>query len=187
MYFLPVFGQYTFHKLVYLEFPMIRFTGVLPTDSCFYVTGTFSDTISPLRTGTFLGKIDLQGELTNISMIKHSDRLYFNDFADLNANHDGNLFTVGIVNDTAGSVKGTLYIYNLEGDTISTFEFRSPLYPNENHVWAKEIIQKSNGNYVIANNHWAVNPNSNDDNDLSLLSINSDFQIIFYKTFGTNV
>ena len=187
MYLLPVFGQYTFHKLVYLEFPMIRFTGVFPTDSCFYISGTFTDTISPLRTGTFLSKMDLQGELANISTIKHPDRLYFNDFADLKVNNEGNLYTVGIVNDTAGSVKGILYIYDLEGDTISTFDFRSPLYPDENHIWAKEVLQKSNGNYVIANNHWALNPNSNDDNDLTLLSVTSDFQTIFFKTFGTKI
>jgi hypothetical protein len=183
---LTLCGQDTFHKLIYLGFPMTRFTSILPTDSCFYVTGTFSDSIPPLTTGALLGKIDLQGELVSLKTVKHPDRFYFNDFADLLVNHHGNLFTAGIVNDTAQSVKGILYFYNHEGDTISTFIFRNPLYPNENHVYPKETLQKENGDYVVLNIHWAVNPNSSDDNDLSLLVIDSSLDVLLYKTYGTS-
>jgi hypothetical protein len=179
-------GQPTFHKLVYLEFPVERFTAVLPTDSCYYVTGTFTDSISPVRTGVLLGKIDLQGELVGIKTLKHPDMLFFNDFADLLVNQQGNLFTVGVVNDEPYSIKSTLYIYTHEGDTVKTFDYRSPLYPDDNHVWAKEILQRENGDYVMFNIHWALTPNNDDDNDLSLLAIDSSFEIEFYQTYATS-
>jgi hypothetical protein len=178
-----VVGQDTFHKLIYLEFPVNRFTSVLPTDSCYYVTGTFTDSISPVRTGVLLGKLDLQGELQNVKTVKHPDRLYFNDFSDLLENQQGNLFTVGVVNDAPQSVKGILYIYNHQGDTISTFDYRSPLFPDVNFVAPKEALQAENGNYLIANNHWA---DTEADNDLSLLAIDSTFNVVFYKVFGTS-
>jgi hypothetical protein len=175
-------GQDTFHKLIYLEFPSTRFSSVFPTDSCFYVTGTFTDSISPVRTGVLLGKLDLEGKLLDIKTVKHSDMLFFNDNCDLAVNHSGQMFFVGSVNDEPGSNNAIIYLYDENGDTIQTKKFNSILYPEFDFVLPFAAKSNPSGDYAILNSHDAdSNPQ---DIDISLLVIDSSLEIKNYKRYG---
>ncbi|GIV35523.1 MAG: hypothetical protein KatS3mg031_3058 [Chitinophagales bacterium] len=173
-------GQNTFHKLIYTDFPLVRFTAVLPTDSCYYFTGTFVDTISPLRTGAMFGKIDLNGELLLLKVIKHPDILYFNDLGDLFSTAQGNLVNVGIKDDFYA--RAILYLYNQEGDTILTKEYLSILYPKQTWLVPKAVRIKPDGGFIILIGHESLAYN---DFDISLLILDSEYNILHYKAYGT--
>lgn len=175
-------GQDTFHKLIYLEFPATRFSSVLPTDSCYYVTGTFTDSISPVRAGVLFTKLDLNGEVLTLSTIKHPDMMFSNDYCDLGVNPYGQTFFVGSVNDEPGSTNAIIYLYDENGDTILTKKFNSILYPQYDFVLPHASVSKENGDYAIVNSHDAdTNPQ---DIDISLLVIDSSLEIKNYKRYG---
>lgn len=73
-----VYGQGTFQKLVYYDFPIVDFNAVSPTDSCYYITATFRDTIAGLRTGVMFTKLNQNGDVMLSSTIKSPDKLYSN-------------------------------------------------------------------------------------------------------------
>jgi hypothetical protein len=183
-FFIMAFSQETFHRLIYLEFPVSRFTSVFPTDSCYYVIGTFTDSISPVRTGVLRGKLDSLGNLVSIKTIKHPDRLYFNDYGDLEENASGYLFNVGSVNDAPSSVKGVLYIYNNFGDTIITKKYDSVLFPDANFVLPIGIRQRTDEGYVIVNSHRTAGPQENV--EISLLLLDSALHTDDYLVFGSS-
>lgn len=175
-------GQDTFYKLIYLEFPATRFSSVLPTDSCYYVTGTFTDSISPVRAGVLFTKLDLYGEVLTLSTIKHPDMMFFNDYCDLGVNPYGQIFFVGSVNDEPGSNNAIIYLYDENGDTIQTKKFNSILYPEFDFVLPQASVNKENGDYAVLSEHDAdANPQ---DIDISLLVIDSSLGIKNYKRYG---
>ena len=177
-----IFGQETFHKLIYLEFPATRFSSVLPTDSCFYVTGTFTDSISPVRTGVLFGKLDLSGDLWTLNTVKDPDMLFFNDYCDLGVNPDSQIFYVGAVNDEPGSVNAIIYLYGVNGDTILTKKYNSILYPLFDFMLPQASLSKVNGDYAVLSEHDAGSSPQNI--DLSLLVIDYSLEIKSYKRYG---
>ncbi len=55
-------AQITFNKRFNAGFPFQNVTEILPTDSCYYVIGVYTDTTGGLPTvGNFFTKLNLQG------------------------------------------------------------------------------------------------------------------------------
>lgn len=157
--------------------------GVLPTDSCYYVIGTFTDSVSPVRAGALWGKIDLDGNLLGVKTFHHPDRNYFNDYGDIKSTPEGFLYNAGSLNDTAYSVQIIFYLYNNQGDTLLTRQYRSILYPSANFVVPISTSRRPNGGFAIVNVHDIDNTIEN--NDISLLLIDSSYQIEHYVKYGT--
>ena len=177
-----VAGQNVFHKLIPLEFPVSRFMSVLPTDSCYYVIGTFTDSVSPVKAGALWGKIDLAGNLLDVKTFHHPDKDYFNDFGDIKSTPEGYLYNAGSHNDTAFSTQIIFYLYNHEGDTLLTKLYRSILYPSANFVVPINICQRPNGGYAIVAVHdTSDNP---ENSDISLLFIDTSYQIEGYFSYA---
>jgi type IX secretion system substrate protein len=172
-------GQDTFHKLIPLEHPVSRFMSVLPTDSCYYVIGTFTD--STFRAGVLWGKINLDGDLLALKTIRHPGWDYFNDNGDIRSTPQGLLYNAGSLN-VPFSTQVIFYLYDQEGDTLLTRQYRSILYPDADFVVPKNIYQRVEGGFAIACvHHTDDNPKNS---DISLLLIDTSYQIENYFSYA---
>ena len=179
MYALPCFGQDTFHKLIDLGQPVARFMSVLPTDSCFYTIGTFTD--STFRAGAFWAKVNLSGDALSMKTFSHPDWDYFNDNGDIRNTLEGHLYNVGSLN-VPFSTRVIFYLYDQDGDTLLTKQYRNILYPDADFVVPKSIYQRPEGGYAIVNVH---DTDDNPENsDISLLLIDTAYQIEAYLSYA---
>ncbi len=174
-----VSGQNVFHKLIPLEFPVSRFMSVLPTDSCYYVIGTFTD--STFNAGALWGKIDLDGDLLALTTIRHPERDYFNDYGDIRSTPEGFLYNAGSYNEFP-STEIIFYLFDQEGDTLLTRRYKNILYPSADFVVPCNICQRPDGGYAIVNVHdTSDNP---ENSDISLLLIDTSYQIEGYFSYA---
>lgn len=173
-----VHAQQPFHKLIDTGHPISRFMSVLPTDSCYYVIGTSTDSLSTV--GALWCKISLTGDLLAVNTISHPDRYYFNDFGDIRSTPQGHLYIAGSLNDIDFSTQVNFYLYDQSGDTLLTKQYRSINYPDKDFVVPINILQRSEGGFAIVCVH------DSDENDISLLLIDSTYQIEEYFSYGTS-
>ena len=175
-----MFCQTSFHKLIYFDFPeVITFRGVYPTDSCFYVVGNFTDTVSLLTSGVLFAKISQTGELQLFKTFNNPGSFddYENAYSDLMRTSDGNLLTAGGLYDTTSNAQ--IRVFNTEGDTVLTKSFRSILYPEHSYLVVLGIQRRLNGDYgVLISFETNENPH---DADISLLVLDSLYQVKSYN------
>ncbi len=176
---LSIHGETTFHKLIDMGQPVARFMSVLPTDSCYYAIGTFTDSL--FKAGAMWAKIDLDGGLTAQSSNRHPDRDIFNDYGDLRSTPDGLLFNAGSFNEFP-STQVIFYLYSQDGDTLLTRRYKSILYPLVDFVVPINVIQKEDSGYAIACVHDTNDSPTN--SDISLLLIDTAFQIEGYFSYA---
>ncbi len=175
--------QNSFHKLIFFEgIPTVTFRGIYPTDSCFYVVGNFTDTA--IFSGVIFAKIGLSGELLLFNTLNNpgSNEDYFNTYSDLLVTPSGNLFSVGSLYDSISYAQ--IRMFNSEGDTILTRKFRSILYPEHSFLVAFGIQRNRNGDYAVLINH--ETNESPHDGDISLLILDSLFQVKSYKSYANS-
>jgi hypothetical protein len=173
-------SQNNFFKLEYFEFPSVFFTCVYPTDSCYFIGGRVVDTIMPLRTGVMFSKFDLNGKLQCYNILKHPDRLFSNYFSDLVSTQDGNFLNTGNVGDTI--THAIVYQFSSKVDTILTKEYLSIVYPNLNYLVTRQVRINQNNSTGILIGHESI---FNQDFNLSLLILDTLFNIKHYKSYGT--
>jgi hypothetical protein len=108
---------------------------------------------------------------------------YFNYYPDLLATPDGNLITAGGLYDTISTAQ--IRKFSPDGDTIFTRGYKSILYPEQDYLVVLEIRQRHNGGYAVLISYTA------DDNpfdvNISLLLVDSNFQVEHYKPYGTGM
>ncbi len=158
------FGQATFNIRERYGFPACVLTSIIPTDSCYYVTGLIADTIPPYKAGILFMRIDIQGNATSIKTIKSTQKTYELWDNSLSFNSNNELVAVGYTRDS--TIKSMLVKFNQLGDTLFISEFFSPYYPIGNQMGpGGGMAILSNGNYILIN--WAQlqdNPFGNDTN-----------------------
>jgi len=178
-------GQLTFHDIIFFDYPeSVTFRGVYPTDSCYYIVGNFTDTVSPVTSGVLFAKISLTGELQLFKTLNNpgTDVDYFNTYSDLIGNLDGFLLTAGGVYDTTSNAQ--IRVFNTNGDTILTKSFRSILYPAHSYLVVLDIRRSMNGDMAVLISY-ETNENPHDA-DISLLILDSTFQIKSYKSYANS-
>ena len=176
---LPLEAQTVFNKLIPLEFPVSRFMSVLPTDTSYYIIGTFTDSL--FRAGALWGKTDLEGDLLSLTTFRHPERDYFNDYGDIRSTKDGFLYNAGSYNESPNT-EIIFYLYNQEGDTLLTRRFKSILYPSANFVVPINIYQRKNGGYAIVAVHdTSENP---ENSEISFLLIDSNYLVEAYLDYA---
>ncbi len=179
------FCQDTFHKLIYFNYPeLVTFRGVSPTDSCFYVIGNFTDTVSPVTSGVLISKISINGNLELFKIFNNpgTDVDFENTYSDLLATSDGYLLTAGGFYDTTSNAQ--IRIFNTMGDTVLTKSFRSILYPEHLYLVVFGIQRSGNGDYAVLIGY-ETNENPHDA-DISLLILDSMFQIKAYTSYANS-
>jgi hypothetical protein len=176
-----VHAQTTFNRQVDFGeygFPFHLFTSVLPTDSCYYVTGNISDTTDGFFAyGNIFAKFNLDGEMLFFKKVTKPDRDYFTWRGDLVPTPDGGLLDIGIVVDTV--IKGVLIKYSTEGDTLFTREYFNPLYPEEDFLYAAGL-KVTEDNKVKA----LFGFEAGSENDIYLLTLDSLGNVLDSNIYG---
>ena len=119
--------QVTFNLRERYDFLACVLTSVVPTDSCYYLTGVIADTIFPYNTGAVFLKLDLDGNMQMLKSIKSTLKSYELWSNSLSILPDGNFLNVGYNRDSIYT--GFLVKFDKFGDTIFVKEYRNPNYP----------------------------------------------------------
>jgi hypothetical protein len=175
----------SFSKRYHGEFNAVVFYSVLPTDSCFYVSGQLLDTIAGSPTTGFLARLDLDGENLEVFPLRIEGSAIFYQENDLQTVGTDTLFTTGVIFDDLGR---HVFICGLspEGDTLFTRYFEQPLYPDEEFIYPTGGTTKMGDGYLVLNNifNTEFNPSSN---DTYLIRLDSSFNEEWDKHFESSV
>ncbi|MCO6488166.1 MAG: T9SS type A sorting domain-containing protein [Phaeodactylibacter sp.] len=144
----PAYSQTTFNHQYNFDFPFKVLTSVLPTDSCYYVTGIITDTTGgSYKIGNIFIKFDLQGEVEFLKTLTASGKFYETWLGDLIRTSDGGFVDIGLAKDS--TIKGLVLKYDNVGDTLFTKEFFNPYYPNASFLFTAAIKAGPEGNLWV--------------------------------------
>lgn len=156
-------------------------TGVVPTDSCYYVSGIVVKNVSPYNTGALFAKLGLDGEPLFVKALTSTQKSYETWYNSLMATDDGKLATVGYTIDS--TIKTILIKYDLLGDTVFTKEYFNPYYPTATFIKPWGGAQKMHdGGVVIANHIQSLTG----DPDYHVIRTDSLGNVLWAKTHGSN-
>ena len=177
-------AQSTFNHQYNLDYNYKLLTSVLPTDSCYYVTGLITDTADQsYRLGMLFLKLDLEGEI-EIEKKTVSDDVWYQPWrGDLLDNGDGTFYEIADKADTVYSV--SLVKINTIGDTLFTRSYLNPMFPEEDFIVIAAAKQKADGEiYLLC----GVDSDPNGvDPDIFLIKAEADGQVIDSYKYGQSV
>ena len=126
---MPLYAQTTFNiRPTFSHVTAGLLTSVVATDSCYYMSGTIRDTISPFLTSNLFAKFDLDGNLEFDKILLSQERTYETWTNSLTPMNDGNFTNIGYSYFINGNPMKAFFIkMNDMGDTIFTQECT---YPN---------------------------------------------------------
>ena len=141
--------QTTFNVQSDFGYPFIFLRSVLPTDSCYYVTGFISDTTGGTnKLGNLFIKFDLNGDTLLTKKLVSNDKEYSSWLGDIIPTEDGGLLRIGQVYDSLE--RGLIVKFNTEGDTLQTKEYLSPFSDNEIFL-PYVVVKMQNSNMAVLN------------------------------------
>ncbi len=141
-------GQITFNKRTSFNTLATYLTSIVVTDSCYFVTGLFADTIPFVQVGGLFAKINLEGEVLFVKKLISTEQPYFNYVNTLTALQDGNFAVTGLTYDPV--MKGMLIKYNSLGDTLWTREYLNPFYPDREFIHPLAMAPTPDGGFAIS-------------------------------------
>ncbi|GJM34014.1 MAG: hypothetical protein DHS20C18_30150 [Saprospiraceae bacterium] len=145
---LIVKGQTTFNKRCSFNTLATYLTSIIATDSCYYTTGIYADTVPFLQGGSLFVKLDLDGQPIFIKKLISPVQPYYTWTHTLTTLQDGNFAVTGLTYDPV--MKGMLLKYNQYGDTIWTKEYLNPFYPEQEFIHPLAMAPMPDGGFVIA-------------------------------------
>jgi hypothetical protein len=172
----------TFNKRMRFGYPAVVFSSVVPTDSCYYVTGVFADPVPPYLEGSIFVKFDLDGNEVFHKVLKSNDKTY--------ETFHNTLVPVGSGFQNIGySVTGTgmkaLFIrYTKNGDTLAVKQYYNPYFPTADFFSPFDISMTPEGDNVLVS--WLGTPTIGA-GDISVLKIDSLGNELWHKWYGTNL
>lgn len=170
-------GQNTFNVQSNYGNPFCILRSILPTDSCYYVTGIITDSTNSI--GNIFIKFDLDGNAVFSKELISSTHYYQTWFSELIPIDDGSMVEVGLILDSL--VRGAVFKYNDQGDTILTKTYLSP-YPDNEIFVPFDIVELPNGGYAVLNAVEMADLN----NEILITYMNDTFGIQSSKLFGSN-
>lgn len=171
-------GQNTFNRQFEFGFPSPILTSILPTDSCYYVTGISRDSISPYNAGNLFIKFDLDGNIELFKSFFSPSKTYETWTGDLIPTSDGGLIDVGYSFDSIQTA--FLVKYTTDGDTVFLKQFFNILFPDYDFIVPRKIKKIKDGYAILFGHDAGV------DGEISLMRLDSNFNTIFYKDYGTS-
>jgi hypothetical protein len=172
----------TFNKRMRFGYPAVVFSSVVPTDSCYYVTGVFADSVPPYLPGNIFVKFDLEGGEVFHKVLTSSNQTY-ETFHNTLLNDGARFLNVGYT-QTASAYNGLLICYNDLGDTLFTKVYDNPYFPIVDYFSPFDIKRTPDGSFVILS--WMDTPNLSE-GDYSILKIDSLGNELWHKWYGTNM
>ncbi len=173
-------GQITFNKLIYTGFTFTEFSGVVATDSCYYIKSTFTDSVPPYYLGLMFSKLDLNGELINSTTIYSPDKLYDGLYCNLIGTMDGDFVQVAAMGDSIA--RAILIVHNPELDTVYTRQYYGPLFPNLEYLVSRRVLQRPDKGYAVLFGHESI---EDIDFDISVLFLDSAYNQEQFKIYAS--
>jgi Secretion system C-terminal sorting domain len=174
-------GQITFNQRYHFNTLATYLTSIIPTDSCYYATGIYADTLPFLQVGSLFMKMDLEGNPVFVKKLISPEKSYETWFNDLTALPDGNFAVQAFSVDT--TAKTMLIKFNNDGDTLFTKEYLSPLYPNYYFIQPRGGFSATpDGGFVFSN--WI---NTNGGSDIFLIKTDSLGNKQWGKFYGNSM
>jgi hypothetical protein len=148
--YLPLFlkGQITFNHRFHFDTPAAALTSIVVTDSCYYATGIYADTIPFLQVGNLFVKLDMEGNPVFVKKLISPEKSYETRTHTLTALEDGTFVVTGLSYDPV--MKGMLIKYNDVGDTIWTKEYLNPIYPAQEFIHPLALARTIDGGFIIS-------------------------------------
>ncbi len=177
----PSTGQNTFNlRYDYGKAAAVN-TGVIATDSCYYVTGIVVDKDPDLRTGSFFARFDLEGNLVTQKTLESTDQTYETWRPSLQALEDGN-FIVSGYSLMPNNMLGIIIKYTPNGGILWLREY-DDLYDFDSDFFRVDglCVTKDNGFIIGGNEENGVN-----DADAFLIKTDSLGNKEWSKTFFTS-
>lgn len=175
------FCQNTFSKRFNFNFPACILTGVVPTDSCFYVGGIIADSLFPFNNSNVFVKFNLDGEPLLVKTLKDTIKTYGTGENTLLPLADGGFVMSGYTIDSL--IKALIIKYDKNGDTLFTKEYLNPHYPNAEFIRPMDFQPAPDGGYVMVN--W-LGTSTIGNSDISVIKLDSLFEVEWHKIYGNN-
>ncbi len=182
--FLSIFqvthGQVYFNKRTNFGFPLAIITSVLPTDSCYYLTGLITDSLPPYLIGNIFVKLGLDGEYLNSKTLLSTEKTYETWLGDLLPTPDGNFLDIGF---TRGAIRKALLVkYSPQGDTLFMKEHPSFYFPQNPFIVPVDFVRMENGEMYVLN---VVEKPDFSDGDISVMKLDANGTLVWQKAYGS--
>lgn len=174
-------GQTTFNRRYHFDTPATYLTSVVPTDSCYYATGIYADTLPFLQVGSLFVKLDLEGNPVFVKKLISPEKSYETRTNTLTALEDGTFVVTGLSFDPV--MKGMLIKYNKNGDTIWTKDYLNPFFPVQEFMHPLALARMPDDGFVLA--CWTNK--STFDPDIYLIRTDSLGNKLWSKFFGNSI
>ena len=174
-------GQTTFNHRFHFDTPATYLTSIVPTDSCYYATGIYADTLPFLQVGSLFVKLDLDGNPVFVKKLISPEKSYETRFPPLVPLEDGTFVVSGISYDP--DMKGILIKYDKNGDTLWTKEYLNPFYPFQEYIVPFSMARMPDKGFVLA--CWITK--SNNQPDIYLLKTDNSGNKQWGKVYGNNM
>ncbi len=174
-------AQNTFNIRTSFGYPAALAAGVIPTDSCIYISGIILDTIYPNPIASFFSKLDTIGNLQFQNKISSPFTWHDTRVPAFVATKDGGFGLAGIEVDSFRRILSIKYTDN--GDTLYLRNYLHPLYPLETFVYVADMeLTIDNGFLIVGNLEMQQGTNNT---DILILKTDSLGNEIFIKNIGT--
>jgi len=177
-------GQNTFNHRFSLGFPASILSNIIVTDSCYYLTGTIADTISPYRPGALFLKTDLEGN----PLIVKTTTSQFNSYQiwnpEFSAVPNGGFAVAGYIYDSISRV--VLLRYDQSGDTLFSRSFTNIYSPPYDFIWPRAFTPYADGGYVFACHIQGLPSGIYANADILVVKTDSLGEIEWQKKLGNN-
>jgi hypothetical protein len=154
---LLVFGQTTssaqgLNITLDLEHPYSNLTGVVVTDSCYYVSGlVWSDEL--IIPQLVVSRVSFEGEELANFFPFHDERALQSNNDMLLLLNDGNLAIAGNVwSEEVQASNSFILILTTSGEILSFFEFEHPYFPLGDFFVPRTFSQDAQGNFLLVSN-----------------------------------
>jgi hypothetical protein len=175
-----LFTQSTFSHRFHFGFPAAAFTGLVATDTGYYVTGVVADSIYPFNAGNIFARFSTEGTPLMMKCLLEDEKTYETWTGSLTKVTDEQYVELGYTVDSL--YRGLVVTYNPQtGDTLKTFTYLHAAYPEVTFTLPKHINVMEDG-YLIANK--VGNTDGTSDKDMEILKMDFEGNILWRHIHG---
>ena len=143
-------GQTTFNKRILHGYETTIYTGLEVTDSCYYITGIFNDTIPPYIGGNIFTKISLSGEVESSTFYLDTLKDFLSWHTSMIGTMDGCFAVNG--NTSGDGMEAFLMKYDATGNIQFISTERNPFLPEETFISPRDFIETQDSGFLLLNN-----------------------------------
>jgi len=175
-------GQITFNKIDTFTFVNSTATSVVETDSCYYVSGVYSDIIdSVVVSGSYINKVAFDGTSEKVGLLVDSTgaRTFDQYRSNLKISKDNNFFQTGYKIENSSLDP---YLIKFDADANILFQTLLPRYfPNANFDLDTDFIELENGDIITLTRCDRDDQEPFPADEICIFKLNSEGEILWQK------